>query len=327
ISKYTDAPDFWLVGYEEVQGYLRALNKARLQSVGQSAGGRPLSVAYYGPDDPRRTVCLTGGTHGTETEGVASITNMIKVFESGHDLLGKEWPELQDAVKDVGFYLMPLYNVDASARSPVKCYAGMEWEAVNHLHVGFWKNGQTLDRKRTFGPWGEDSDVTDRLDYIKYLGARFNDAGRLINRPKSRTESMAVETQQMLQYLRKNRIDCYMDLHSHKSPPWLGIYPEEHTSGDYDEHVQLFELTREHTVEAGGPELQEGWQGADRWFNSHFFSANLGIYSFTYEAQAAWEGNFPDMTREEKLRTNTYNGIYTIIGLGRALLDVPSPWS
>ncbi len=333
IRKYVDVPDWWLVGYEEVRGFLRGLTKAQFSSVGKSAGGRDLSVVYYGPEKPERTLCVTGGTHGTETEGIASVTNIIKLFESGADLRGKKWPAFQRVAKRVGFYLMPLYNPDASARSPVKSYVGMpidlkdHSDGVHHLHIGFWKNGQLPNRKRIFAPWSKDSDMTGKLDRVGYLGQRFNDAGRLINRPRSRKKSMAVETMQMLKYLGANKIDCYMDLHSHSSPPWLGTCPEAHHAGDYEQQSKLFDLACKMTQKSGGPELEKGWQGATSWYNSHFFPANLGIYAFTYEAMAGFKGNYPAKTPFEEIwLANAYNGMYTILGLAQALLKVPSPW-
>ncbi len=333
ISKYVDVPEWWLVGYEEVRGFLRGLTKAQFLSAGKSAGGRDLTVAYYGPAKPERKLCIAGGTHGTEVEGVASVTNIIKLFESGADLRGEKWPAFQRVAKRVGFYLMPFYNPDAAARSPVKSYVGMPIDlkdpsdGVHHLHIGFWKNGRLPNRKRIFGPWSKGSDMAGKLDRVGYLGQRFNDAGRLINRPRSRRKSMAVETMQMLKYLEANEIDCYMDLHSFSSSPWLGTCPEAHHAGDYEQQVKLFELACKMTKQAGGPELVQGWEASTAWYNRHFFSANLGIYGFGYEAKAGFKGNYPDdKPWEEIWLANAYNGMYTILGLAQALLKVPSPW-
>jgi hypothetical protein len=327
ITRYTEVPEWWLVGYEEVRGFIRGLCRAQIESVGLSAGKRELTILYYGPDKPDRTLCVTGGTHGTEVEGVSSISNVIRCLETGADLRGEQWPALTELAKRVGFYLMPFYSPDAAARNIVKSYVDMPFDAVNHLHVGFWKNGKTLDRKRVFGPWTPQSDVAGKLERISYLGQRFNDAGRLINRPKSRTKSMAVETMQMLEYLRARCIDCYVDLHSHSTPPWLGCGPAEQHGGDHAKQLELFELTRGETSKSGGFELALGYQSGDRWFNSPFFSANLGIYGFTYEAMAGFRGNYPAKTPLEDIwLANTYNGIHTIVGLARALLKVPSPW-
>ncbi|HHX41556.1 MAG TPA: hypothetical protein GX715_16465 [Armatimonadetes bacterium] len=328
IARYLEVPDYYLVGYEEARGFLRGLHKARVESAGKSAGGRDLTVVYYGPDAPERTLCVTGGTHGTEVEGVAAVVNTIRVLDCGSDLRGQAWPALTEVARRVGFYLMPFFNPDAAARAVVKSYVGMPFEVVNHLHVGFWKNGRTLDRKRVFGPWTPESDLTGKLDRVGYLGARYNDAGADINRPCSRTEATAVETRQMLEYLRQRRVDCYLDMHSHSTDPWLGICPPEHTSGNHGDLVKLQQLTREKTVQAGGPDLKLAVKGTRTWFNSHFFPANLGIYALTYEEKAGFKGNFPEETPPEEIwLANVYNGMRTILGLAQALLEVPSPWS
>ena len=327
ISKYLEVPDYYLVGYEEVRGFLRGLQNARVESVGKSAGGRDLTVLYYGPPKPERKLCVTGGTHGTEVEGVASIVNAIRVLDAGSDLRGEKWTKLQNVAKRVGFYLMPFYNPDAAVRNPVKSYVDMPFDAVNHIHVGFWKNGKTLDRKRVFGRWRADSDLFGKLDNIACLGARYNDAGADINRPASGKKSNAVETRQMLKYLEANRIDCYMDMHSHSTPPWLGMPPAEQHSGDYEQQTRLQELTQKMTKRAGGPELVLATGRATSWYNSHFFPHNLGVHAFTYEEMAGFKGNFPaDKPLEEIWLENTYNGLYTILGLAQALLEIPSAW-
>ena len=132
----------------------------------------------------------------------------------------------------------------------------------------------------------------------------------------------------MLEYLKARRIDCYMDIHSHSSPPWLGICPKEHTRGDHAQLVRLQNLTRAKTRAAGGPDLVLAVQGAKAWYNSHFFPAQTGIYAFTYEEKAGFRGNFPTGTpREEIWQANTDNGMYTILGLAQALLAVPPAWT
>jgi predicted deacylase len=327
ISKYLNVPDYYLVGYEEVRGFLRGLQKGRIDSAGTSAGGRDLTVVYYGPSKPERTLCVTGSTHGTEVEGVASVINAIRMLDAGSDLRGEKWGRLQNVARKVGFYLMPFYNPDAAARAIVKSYVDMPFDAVNHLHVGFWKNGRTLNRKIVFGPWTERSDLFDRLDRIAYLGARYNDAGADINRCPSGRKSNAVETQQMLKYLKTQRVDCYMDMHSHSTEPWLGRPAQQHYKGDYDALVKLQDLTAKYTKRAGGPELALAANRPTTWYNSPFFAHNLGIYGFTYEELAGFKGNFPpDKPLEEIWLENTYNGLYTILGLAEALLEVPSAW-
>jgi hypothetical protein len=327
INKYLDVPAYYLVGYEEVRGFLRGLQNCRIESVGTSAGGRDLTVVYYGPKKPERTLCVTGSTHGTEVEGVAAVINAIRVLDAGSDLRGEKWTRLQNVAKRVGFYLMPFYNPDAAARAVVKSYVDMPFDAVNHLHVGFWKNGKTLDRKRVFGPWREDSDLFGKLDSIAYLGARYNDAGADINRCPSARKTNAVETRQMLKYLKDQRVDCYLHLHSHSTPPWLGRPPEEQFKGDYGHMMRLQELTGKMTRRVGGPELELGARKANAWYNSSFFAYNLGIYGLTYEEKAGFKGNFPaDKPLEEIFLENTYNGLYTILGLAQALLEVPSAW-
>jgi hypothetical protein len=328
ISKYISVPEYYLVGYEEVRGFVRGLHRARVESAGTSAGGRDLTVLYYGPEEPERRLCVTGGTHGTEVEGVASVVNAIRVLDAGRDLRGEEWRPLQEVAQRVGFYLMPFYNPDAAVRHPVKSYVDMPFDAVNHLHVGFWKNGRTLDRKRVFGQWQEGSDLIGKLDGIAYLGARDNDAGADINRPVSGSQTNAVETQQMLEYLRARRIDCYMDMHSHGAPPWLGMPPREHHRGDYAQQTRLHELAGAMTRRAGGPELELATETLTPWYNIHFFPHNLGIHAFSYEETAGFRGVFPaEKPLDEIWLENTYNGLYTILGLAQALLEVPSPWA
>ena len=327
ISKYLNVPDYYLVGYEEVHGFLRGLHSGQIDSAGSSAGGRDLTVVYYGPSKPERTLCISGGTHGTEVEGVSAIINAIRVLDAGADLRGEKWKRLENVAKKVGFYFIPFYNPDAAARAVVKSYVDMPFDTVNHLHVGFWKNGRTLDRKIVFGPWTEKSDLTDRLDRISYLGARYNDAGADINRCPSGKKCNAVETQQMLKYFKKLKIDCFMDMHSHSTPPWLGRSAPDRCKVDYGQLVKLHELTGKYTKRAGGPELVVAESFGATWTNRSFFANYLPIYTFIYEEMAGFKGNFPpEKPLEEIWLENTYNGLYTILGLAEALLEVPSFW-
>ncbi|NGM61039.1 hypothetical protein G5B30_03810 [Sphingobacterium sp. SGG-5] len=148
LDEAKDIPNFWVATVEEVNTYLKTrVKKGKVETVGTSAGGRPImSVSYgtarseegktttfsgslgvfdiapYRGKDNNKTVYMgLGGVHGFELEGIMGIINMIEVFETGKDLSGKARPELAAMLDSVDrIVLIPLVNPDGRARIPIR---------------------------------------------------------------------------------------------------------------------------------------------------------------------------------------------------------------
>ncbi len=96
-----------------------------------------------------------------------------------------------------------------------------------------------------------------------------------------------------------------------------------------EKRVRLLDLACTMTKRAGGPHPLKSMEDPTPptpWSNSHFFSANLGIYGFGCESKAGFKGNYADdKPWEEIWLANAYNAMYTALGLAQALLKVSSP--
>ena len=61
------------------------------------------------------------GVHGFELEGIVGIVNLISVFETGKDLTGKAWPEIESMLDSLDrIVLVPICNPDGRDRVPIR---------------------------------------------------------------------------------------------------------------------------------------------------------------------------------------------------------------
>ncbi len=138
---------FWIATVDEVNDFLnKHVQKGEVRNLGVSAGGRTIKGVFYGTQrensgtttfsgatttksisthrgkDYDKTVYLgIGGVHGFELEGIVGTINLISVLETGKDLRGEAWPEIE-ALKDSvdRIILIPLLNPDGRARIPIR---------------------------------------------------------------------------------------------------------------------------------------------------------------------------------------------------------------
>ncbi|MCP5109451.1 MAG: hypothetical protein GY953_01305 [bacterium] len=140
-------PGFWVASVDEVGRFLdERVSKAEVRIIGTTAGGRPMRCAFYGsprqgkgtttfsgslgfrdvtayrgPDHARTVYMAMGSVHGGEFEGIAGIVNLLAVLERGRDLLGRRWPEIEQAAARLDrIILLPIANVDGRARVPLR---------------------------------------------------------------------------------------------------------------------------------------------------------------------------------------------------------------
>ena len=162
LAEREDIPEFWLTTTKEVEEFIKTnVKKGQWELLGKSAGGRPIygvtygsprqgrgtstysgasSVkkigAYRGPDNDKKVYMAIAAVHGFELEGIVGMVNMISVFETGKDLAGNEWPELESMLDSLDrIVLIPLCNPDGRDRVPIRMekYRGHEPDAF-HVH-------------------------------------------------------------------------------------------------------------------------------------------------------------------------------------------------
>lgn len=172
-------PAFWLTTVDEVNTFLdNHVHKGTVQTIGTSAGGRPIrSVSYgtarseegatttfsgslgtrseeigaYRGEDSDKTVFVgLGGVHGFELETIMGALNLISVLETGADLNGQEWPTLQVMQDKIDrIVIVPLVNPDGRARVPVRMerYRGTAPDSGTvheYLNTGGHKDGSLI---------------------------------------------------------------------------------------------------------------------------------------------------------------------------------------
>lgn len=207
-----DIPAFWISDVEGVHRFLREkVKKGKVEAIGRTAGGREILAvaygtsrqgkgtstfsgslgffdvrAYLGPDADKKVFIGLGAVHGGEFEGIVGIVNLISVLETGHDLRGKEWPEITAAAAKLDrIVLVPIVNVDGRARIPVRMepWAGDDKRFHEYYNTGCWANGKhigwptvkefiPLDFARTQFPGGYPNDAGVNLQHDDFLGAR-----------------------------------------------------------------------------------------------------------------------------------------------------------
>ncbi|HYC69847.1 MAG TPA: M14 family zinc carboxypeptidase [Opitutaceae bacterium] len=300
-----DIPGFWISDVEGVHRFLREkVKKGKVETIGHTAGGRPILAvaygtprqgrgtstfsgslgffdvrAYLGPDAGKKVFIALGAVHGGEFEGIVGIVNLIAVLETGRDLRGREWPELTAAAGRLDrIVLVPIVNVDGRARIPVRMepFAGTDKRFHEYYNTGCWADGKhigwpmvkefiPLDFARTQFPGGYPNDAGVNIQHDDFLGAR------------------QPETQALLDLVAREKPDLMFNMHTgappqnyyvrvHRppveqklAPVFDGLYRTVHTALA---HAGLQE-TRDPEIEATPPTRPNGPMNLETAMNLH----------------------------------------------------------
>mgnify|MGYP005764463489 CR=1 FL=1 len=147
LEEASNIPAFWKATTREVNDFLQNyVRKGRYEFLGESAGGRPIYAVTYGsprqgkgtttysgassinkiatfrgPESYKKVYMAIAGVHGFELEGIVGIVNLISVFETGKDLTGKAWPEIESMLDSLDrIVLVPICNPDGRDRVPIR---------------------------------------------------------------------------------------------------------------------------------------------------------------------------------------------------------------
>lgn len=222
-------PSYWKTDLEYIKSaYESAKACTEKRILCQSAGGRPVYMlaygekkklgtanyssslgardkSYYSPKGQKPCVILIGAEHGQETEGVAAITNLISLLETGVDLAGKRNDPLLEAVRGIRLVLVPVANVDGRARVEPDCMIGKTFDELRYWGQGTWKDG-------TLCGWPKCKSIHPIKDAAGFLGGYYNDDG--INLMHDNFfHPMARETQAILDLCADEAADFVLHLH------------------------------------------------------------------------------------------------------------------
>lgn len=222
-------PYYWKTDLEYIKNaYEGAKNCTEKRILCESVGKRPVYMLAYGekktrgranyssalgardkghfsPKGQRPCVILIGAEHGSETEGVAAITNLISLLETGKDLRGRENPKILEAVKGIRLVLVPVANPDGRARVKPDCMIGLKFEEFRYWAQGTWADGSLC-------AWPQCKSVHPIKDAAGFLGGYYNDDGINMMHDKF-YHPMARETQAILDLCDGEAADFVIHLH------------------------------------------------------------------------------------------------------------------
>ncbi|MFW6026950.1 MAG: M14 family zinc carboxypeptidase [Candidatus Woesearchaeota archaeon] len=273
----SQCPGFWISTPREILIYIaNNINQGEIKCITNSAGNRPVwSITYgskgkklgtsnfsaakgsgninsfLGTDANKKNpvVMIVGGTHGAEMEGVVGIINLLSILETGKDLLGTEWPYLEEIKKKVRIILIPLLNPDGRNRVKPGSLVGMSFEKFRYWAQGQWKNGELIgypDCKK-YQPLP--------LDKVKFMGGYPNDDGINLMHDVSLSGLKARETKAYFSTLEKERPDCVCLLHSHEGGPTVlgpdSLLPEPHQDIQWKIKQKLYQVMKAKNMRPG----------------------------------------------------------------------------
>lgn len=252
-------PDFWRSRVEDVNRFVHeGVSRGGAERIAESAGGLPIwSVAYGMPARPQGTanfsaasgardlspylgepegsdtpvLLLVCATHGGEMEGVVGALNLLQIFETGADMRGRRWPELQAVPESARVVVVPLHNPDGRARVRPESLVGAEYDQFRYWCQGAWKNGDLIGYPacKKHQPLPPDS--------VSFLGGYPNGDGYNIVHDVDPSGPKSPEGQAFMQLVERERPDLVVHVHSSEQGPFF-IVPDRLTPEGH-QNVQL----------------------------------------------------------------------------------------
>jgi hypothetical protein len=253
-------PDWWIseVGMIERELQDRVTAGERKQ-LSESPGGRPVYAVYYGTPEPewqgtanfnsalgaknpdayykrskrvRPVLCIIGGIHGHEVEGMVSALSVIRILEEGLDLSGVPQPELAAKLKSLRVIVVPLANPDGRARVPYLGWSGIPQDEMTRWGQGTRKNGDLYR-------WQPCKEVHPMKGDVGLLGGYFDDNG--VNMMHDDwADPMSETTRSLMRLVAAEGPDCLINLHSYSSPP--GVLPVAYIPEEQKRRINAFAI-------------------------------------------------------------------------------------
>ncbi|MFD0715493.1 M14 family zinc carboxypeptidase [Paenibacillus sp. GCM10027626] len=232
-----DMPAYWRNSLDEIDQLLATSRRGHVETIGYSAGGRPIPAIFYGEKQPftrtanyssacgsgdltryacktkdtRPVILIIGGIHGGELEGITAIMNLIQMIETGRDFGGCTRSSILNLLASFRLILIPCMNPDGRARVPYRSLVGMSLEQMRYHLQGTWKDGSLCG-------WPACKTVHPILNHVEHLGSYFNDDG--INLMHDQFFApMANETKLLMRLVDEEAADAIVQLHGGANSP------------------------------------------------------------------------------------------------------------
>ncbi len=272
LEEAENIPPFWITTIDEVNDFIQNnVRKGSYSTIGVSAGSRPIQAVFYGtPRDGAGTTTYSGslsvkdiakyrgkdndktvylgmaGVHGFELEGIMGMINLISVFETGKDLNGGEWPEIEALLDSLDrIILVPLVNPDGRHRIPIRMesHKGHDPDAYlvhEYLNTGGKEGGEIIG-------WPDVKEyIPMDFSQFEFPGGYPNDNGVNIMHDDF-LGNVQPETQMLYDLTTKEKPDLIMNMHTGVPrsnyfmtmvpsycepsliPVWIALYEAVHT--------------------------------------------------------------------------------------------------
>ncbi len=269
-----ESPSFWKGSVEDVEYAVKQVEKGKVTIIAHSPGGRPVYLVTYG--DPvelegqanynsavaardaghyaRKTpetppiVFFVGPPHGHEVEAMVGLVNLLHVAETGKDLRGRSWSQLEENLEACRVLIVPLSNPDGRARCPYDSIIGIPVDEMSRVGQGTRKDG-------TLYGWPGAKQRHPMKGDVGVLGAYFNDDGINLMHDEF-FAPMAEETKAVLDVAREEAPDFIINFHSHGSAPMIlqtRYVPWYHKEMEAAFATGLMERYKEEGLPAGNP--------------------------------------------------------------------------
>jgi hypothetical protein len=236
LREAPEIPDFWVSEYKEVYAFLdKTVKKGKIEVIGTSAGGREIRAvlygtarqgkgtttfsgslgfgdvrAYRGPDHGKKVYMGMSAVHGGEFEGIVGTVNLISVLETGKDLRGKEWPQINEIASEIDrLILIPVVNPDGRERIPMRMelYRDTDFTVAEYINTGG-------DDKGKITGWPQIKEFIP-MDFSKpgFPGGYPNDAGVNIQHDDF-LGNIQPETQALFDLTAREKPDLIINMHT-----------------------------------------------------------------------------------------------------------------
>ena len=289
LSQWQTRPPFWLDKPDVGMPFLKSLKTATVHTIGHSAGGREIVALEMGekepldattdnlqsalasglvPPDPtnifppafygktrrnRPVLALQGGIHGGELTGTVAMLNLCQVVETGRDLRGKAWPELQELARATRLVMIPWLNPDGVDRWPIGAPNEAPPELLNRCLMGVASDGTQYRYPAVKNIFPIPPAQT------AFMGSYFNDAGVNLQYDVC-TVDRQPETQAWMRYYLEERPDGVIIWHCNAGT-MMGPPEPYLPEGFQIEYSRLAGAVHSRLWRAGYPITRLSWAG------------------------------------------------------------------
>ncbi len=228
-------PAWWRVHTDQIVSDCAAIQQGQVEIIATTPGGFPVIAVSYGPVTPHRAVnwpsatgsphpevyaqntpeviLIAAGVHAEESEGIVTVSNLIRLLETGVDHRGVARPRLVALARKYRLVLLPCVNMDGRRVAP-ECLNGCtpaDYAPISTI----LKDGSLL----RYPALKEHFPMP--MDDISQLGTYYNADGYNIMHDCAPGNFRTAEAAGILRLAERERADFFLNLHSGHNIPDL----------------------------------------------------------------------------------------------------------